>query len=544
MNKTFKRVLCLVLSICAVLTLTACGGGGSRRPSKGNTEAKVEAVTFPLAERTEFTFMIMGVKSASFDEQIANNALMKKLEEETNVHINWQFIGNDATKLNLLMTGGGYGDVIFGGPILNSVTASKYIAAGKIQSLTPYLTEELMPEFMADLAENPNIMGMITASDGKAYCMPKITGLEGQYLESPIWINKQWLDNLGLSIPTTTDELINVLKAFRDKDPNGNGLPDEIPYIACTDHSLGNLEALAGIFGIATKDGVNDAFVQVVDGKVTFAPSSDAYKDYIKFMRTLYTENLLWSECFTGTSATFSAKLMNATPVVGMFTMNVPMETDYVDDYVCILPPKAEGYEPCWYYHPAINGSKNQFYVTDNCENMSVLMAYIDRLYDLENSVIADYGTIEDGRYVMENGKYTVIEMDTVESAKLDREAPTFSSLTGNATRSFTSNDYQTKLNLSPSEQTKQACYNLYKDIINDEIWPRPFYSPEVCNDADLYVTDINLTLGQYRAKWITGAADVDADWDKFLKGLDDSGLQEYLVILQDAYDAYLEGNK
>ena len=543
MNKTFKRVLCLVLSICAVLTLTACGGGG-RRPSPSGNTTKVEAVTFPLEERTEFTFMIMGVKSSTFDEQIANNALMQKLEKETNVHINWQFIGNDSTKLNLLMTGNGYGDVIFGGPILNSVEASKYIAAGKIQELTPYMTEELMPEFMADLAENPNIMGMITASDGKAYCLPKITGLEGQYLESPIWINQKWLTAVGKEIPTTTDELIDVLKAFRDEDPNGNGLPDEIPYIACTDHSLGNLEALAGIFGIATKDGVNDAFVQVKDGKVTFAPASDAYKDYIKFMRTLYTENLLWSECFTGTSATFSAKLMSATPVVGMFTMNVPLETDYVDDYVCIMPPKAEGYEPCWYYHPAINGSKNQFYVTDKCENMSVLMAYMDLFYDLDNSVLSDYGTAEQGRYTVENGKYNIIEMTAVDKAKLDRSAPTFTNLTGSATRSFTSSDYKTKLNLSPDEQTKQACYDLYKDIINDEVWPRPFYAPEVCNDADLYVTDINLTVGQRRANWITGRTDVDADWDKFLSDLDKCGLQQYLTILQDAYDAYLEGNK
>ena len=545
MNKTFKRVLCLVLSICAVLSLTACGGGGSRRPgpNKGG-ETKVEAVTFPLEEPMEFTFMIQGVKSASFDEQIANNALIKKLEKETNVHINWQFVGNDTTKLNLLMSSGDYGDVIFGGPILNSVTASKYIAAGKIQELTPYMTEELMPEFMADLAENPDMMCMITASDGKAYCLPKITGLEGQYLESPIWINKKWLDNLGLQIPTTTDELIEVLKAFRDRDPNGNGLPDEIPYLACTDHAQGNLEPLAGIFGIATKDGVNDAFVQVVDGKVTFAPLNEGYKDYIKFMRTLYTENLLWSEAFIASTATYSAKLTSSTPLVGMFTLNNPLETDYVDDYVCILPPKAEGYEPCWYFHPAINGSKNQFYVTDKCENVSVLMAYMDRFFNLENSLLCDFGALEEGRFVMQDGKYTVVEMDSVEATKLGREYPTFTNLTGNSIRSFTAKDYATVLNLSPDERVKQDCYILYADIVNKEIWPRPYYAPEVCNEADLYVTDINLAVTQRRGSWITGRVDVDADWDKFISDLNRCGLQEYLVILQDAYDAYLAGNK
>lgn len=41
-----------------------------------------------------------------------------------------------------------------------------------------------------------------------------------------IVIRKDWLDNLGLSIPTTTDELLNVMQAFTIGDPDGNGLHD------------------------------------------------------------------------------------------------------------------------------------------------------------------------------------------------------------------------------------------------------------------------------------------------------------------------------
>ena len=545
MKNMLKRVLCLVLCLCAVLSLAACTESGGRpgRPSSGSA-AKVEDVQFPLAEPVTFTFMIQGVESVDFKEAIANNALTKKLEEATNVHIEWQFIGNDTTKLNLLMSGGGYGDVIWGGPVLNSVTASKYIAAGKIQDLTPYITEDLMPEFSADLAENPRIMNMITAADGKVYTLPKITGLEGNFLESPIFINKAWLDKVGKDVPTTIDEFIDVLRAFRDKDPNGNGLPDEIPYIACTDSAMGNLEALAGMFGIATKDGANDAFVQVKDGKVTFAPASDAYKEYIKFLRQLYTEGLLWSECFTANSSTMNAKLQSDTCVVGCFTLNTILETDYSDEYVRILPPKVEGYETCWYYHPAIDGSKNQFYVTDKCQNMSVLMAYVDQFFNLENAIMAEYGAVGEGRVIMEDGKYTFLELDGVETARLNRTNPTYAGLTGNIIRSITSDDFANKVNLSEEYEILQGNYELYKDILNDELWPRPYYAAEVCNDADLYVTDINLTVGQRRANWITGRTDIDSDWDKFLKDLDACGLQEYLVILQGAYDAYLGGNK
>jgi putative aldouronate transport system substrate-binding protein len=301
---------------------------------------------------------------------------------------------------------------------------------------------------------------------------------------------------------------------------------------------------LAGIFGIATKDGDNDAFVQVKDGKVTFAPSSEAYKDYIKFMRTLYQEGLLWSEAFTSNASSFNAKLMSETPIVGMFTMNLPLQTEYVDDYIVIEPPKAEGYEPCWYYHPAINGSKNQFYVTDKCENMSVLMAWVDNFYNLENAILCDYGANGEGRVALENGKYTFTDLDEIESARLGRDNPTFSSLTGNAIRGITTSDYKNLITASRDDLIKANNYAIYEQYLNEELWPRPYYAAEVCNDADLYVTDINLTVSQRRGNWITGRTDIDADWDKFLSDLDRCGLQEYLVILQDAYDTYLAGAK
>lgn len=536
MKKLITCGICLLLCLCSMLCAVGCGS----QPQVPAKRQEVTDVAFPLAEPVTFTFMIEGTKSSTFDEDIANNAVLKKLTEETNVHLEFQFIGNDTTKLNLLINGGTYGDVIWGGPVLNSVTASKYIAAGKLIDLTDFMIPDLMPEFTADLAENPDMKKMITAADGRVYTLPKITGLEGNYLESPIWINKAWLDKLQLDIPTTLDEFTNVLRAFATKDPNGNGLPDEIAYIACTASDYSHLEALAGIFGIATKDGVNDGFVQVIDGKVTFVPTSDAYKAYIKWMNTLYKEGLLWGECFTANTSTLNAKMTSQTCIVGCFTSTMPLDTAYADDYICIAPPKAEGYEPCWYFHPAINGSKNQFYVTDKCENVSVLMAYIDKLFSLEYAIGYEYGTVGEGRVEMtEDGKYNFIELDSITSAKLNREHPTLYNLMGNGIRSYTTGDFADYINLSEEYKTLQNNYAIYKEYLNTELWPRPYYAANKCNDADLYVTDINLEVQSKRAAWITGNSDIDAEWEKFKTDLNSIGLQEYLIILQEAYDTY-----
>ena len=532
MKKHFVRWISLCLSLCILLLTVGCGGSGSSGGSN-----KVEKVSFPLAEPVTFTFMVDGTKSTSFDKDLANNALWNELKEKTNVNIEFQFLGDTPSeKLTLLISGGTYGDVLWGGPILNSVEASKYIASGKLLGLTDYINTDLMPNLCADIEETPAIKNMITAYDGKIYTLPKITGLEGNYLESPIWLNKKWMDKLGLKTPTTLDEFTNVLRAFATKDPNGNGLPDEIPYICSTSSTSMHTEALLCLWGVATKDGVNDSFVQVKDGKVNFMPITDAYKAGIKYLNSLYTEGLMWSECFTANESTLSAKLTSDTCVVGCFTAPTPAETEYMDDYICIYPPKVEGYEPCWYYHPAINGSKNQFFVTDKCKNLSVLMAWVDQFYDLDTAMRFEYGNVGDGRMEMtSDGKYQVLELDMLTTAKLNKEQPTLYSLMGNSIRSITKSDYETKISLSKNDKILQNNYEIYKEIINKELWPRPYYSAAESYDADVYFTDIEYQIRTNRALWITGKSNIDKDWNSFVSKMDSLGLDQYLKILQNA---------
>lgn len=530
----------LLLCVCILMfSLTACGPSESE-PS----EVVVSDVSFPLSEPVTFTFMISGTEGVSFKDNVANNTLYQKLKEETNVNIEFQFIGNEGSdQLNLLMSSGNYGDVIWGGPILSSTMASKYIAAGHLIDLLPYIQNtELMPNLNRQMQENSAYLNMITATDGKVYTLPKITGLQGHYLESPIWINKKWLDTLSLDVPTTVDEFVDVLRAFRDRDPNQNGVQDEIPYICSTamEGGYSHTEALLGLFGVATKGGVNDSFVMVQDKKVNFAPAMEEYKAGIEFLSKLYQENLMWSECFTSTESNFLAKMTSETCVVGCFTSVEPYETDYSDDYIVIAPPSNPGYEAKWYLHPAYNGSKNLFFVTKKCKNANVLMAWVDKLYDLDNAIAFDYGLPEDGRITYEDGKYTILELDYLQLAEIDKEKPTLNTLWGNGVRGISVDDYQNRINLGKKEKIEQNNYEIYKDYVHTEVWPRPYYAPEDAYDADIYSTDILYQVQSYRARWITGQADVNDEWDEYIAKLNSIGLEDYMRILQKSYDAYL----
>ena len=539
--KNWKRIICMLCVLSMLFSLVACGNSSE----KSGDVAEIEEVVFPLKDEVTFTFMLSGSESTEFTKQIQENALWKKMKEETNVNIEFQFLnGEGGDKLALMLTGGNYGDVLWGGPVLTSTLSSKYIASGNFVPLTDYVNNtKLMPNLNLHIQENREYVNMVTATDGEIYAIPKITALDGNYLESPIWINKAWLDKLGLAVPTTIEDFIKVLEAFRDKDPNVNGVKDEIPYIASTSQegSYSHTEALLGLFGIATKGGETDSFIMVEDGKVKFAPAMDGYKDAKKFMNTLYEGGLLWSECFTASSSDFQAKMSAKTCVVGCFTAKEPDMTDYADDYVCIAPPKAEGYDAKFYLNPYYNGAKNLFYVTNKCKNVNVLMAWVDKLFELDNAMAYDYGMPEEGRVTYENGKYTILELDYKDKARIDEQYPTLDALLGSGVRGISKENFDNNIILGSTWQTMQDNFAIYEPYVHKEVWPRPYYYAEDAYDADVYCTDLLYQVESHRGKWITGSLDIDETWDDYIQTLEKIGLQKYLNILQKAYDAQID---
>lgn len=537
MKKITKKALAILLVVATVFGMTGCSNGKKTNQADSSS---TEAVSFPLKEEVTFTFMVQGTEEPNFQEKINNNVLWQELKKATNVNIEFDFLGQNHTEqFALRASSDDYGDVLFGGNILTSILASKYIASGFLQDLTPYVNETLMPNLSKQLESNAQTINMIKGQDGNIYTLPVVDGLEGTYLESPIWVNKAWLDKLGLSVPTTLDEFTNMLRAFKTKDPNGNGAQDEIPYICSTTHAYMHTEALLGLWGLATKDDELDAFVQVIDGEVRFVPTQDEYKEGITYLKQLYDEGLMWGQCFTASAATFTSKLSSATPVVGCFTAKEPAATEYSDDYICIAPPKVEGYEAKWYTHYAINGTKNSFFVTDKCENVNILMAWIDQFYDFETSFRSYYGEVEDGRYIInDGGKYEILDLDYKKLDEINRTTPSVYEMFGTIFRCITPEQYSEKIVLGKSEQTMQNNYQLYKDIMNTETWPRPYLATESVYDAEEYTTDIMYLVQSKRGAWITGKSDINKEWDSFKKQLDEMGLQEWLKIQQTAYDA------
>ncbi len=509
---------------------------------------------FPLKEPVTFTIDVMTAKDT---DQLGNSPYYRELVERTGVSLKLVSLGADwdtaRSKLSLLYSSGDYGDAIWGGSLIAEADYSQLAAANILVSLKPYIEDPaIMPNFNNQvLSESPNTKAFITAPDGEIYSMPSYNKLSGAYLESPFCVNAEWLQALNLEVPTTIEEFKAMLIAFRDGDPNGNGIKDEIPFIFLEGNAQQHMEALLGLWGLATKDSTLDNFVMVQDGKVIFVPVQEGYKAAVNELGDWFKEGLIWSEAFVSNNETLFAKRDSDPPVVGVVTIygfgSYGIDHPDANAYMQILPPVVEGYERCWYFHPGWQGIKSKFSLTTKCQQPEVLMHYFDILYDIHENYRFSSGDPEDGRYEIVDGRYSSIKLTDEENEKLNQTVPTFASFITDALLCRTTEyyrDYAVADNLDTMVRT--AAYDRYSEagIINDEIWPRPYMSDDDSVRLGELRTDIFNIVNEKRAQWVTGAADVNAEWDAYVSQLNALGLDEFVSILQGAYDTYLENMK
>ena len=568
MKKTIITKILVALLACVMLfSLVACSGQNVENPtdeSNGNTDKpaqnqggkddpapEAEGVKFPLEK--EVTIEIMVKDNAERDALLEKCVLWNELYEATNVKVEFIALPEDdpMTALNGMFTAQTEGDAIFS-QFINDSDMSALAANGLLLPLNDYINDvELMPNFNGRvLAESPSTEGFVASPDGTIYCLPRYVAKEDNYVEGKIFINTAWLKAVGKEVPTTLAELEDVLAAFRDGDPNGNGKKDEIPFLisAGNMNAYSHFEAFMGMYGIATKDNTNDNYVFVENGKVNFAPTTENYKEAIKTLADWYDKDLLWSECFTGNAESFNGIVADAANNVGvMIWSGTPDQSGNWDP---MLPVDVAGYDTNWFYHPGRLGVKGSFCLTRSCENPEIVMAWIDQFYSFQNSVRAVYGEAGYQYEWTAEDEITFTGADQSVVDKMYQESPTLGYALGAVyqtaiTQAFTADDYANKIHYATDAGDPIKSYEafvMYKnaDILNDEIWPRPYFAAEDMTRLNELRTDIFNTVADKKASWIAGDGDIDAEWDQYLKDLEAMGVDEFVQILQKTYDGFL----
>ena len=180
------------------------------------------------------------------------------------------------------------------------------------------LIDQHAPNFKKLLADHPEWRKMIVNDEGDIYCFPFIRGDNSlMVFQGPI-VRKDWLDKLGMPMPETIDDWYAMLQAFRDKDPNGNGKKDEVPFTTM----------LYGLPLDSFKNGPS-AFIGAWDttwgfyqdgGKVKYSPLVPQYKDFLTVMAKWYKEGLIDPDTPTMDQKLEDAKVTGN--ILGSFVQN------------------------------------------------------------------------------------------------------------------------------------------------------------------------------------------------------------------------------
>lgn len=580
MKHAMKRLVALLLILVMVIGMTACAPTKiveedpkqdepkqeetKKEDPKPQEETKKEdaqqqtettqnppveepkGIQFPLEKEVTLTMMVGNLHSVDINKELEKSAFWQDLYKATNVKVEIIGIPTDdpLSTVNAMFQSGTEGDMILlQNTIKQDTDFCNMIGNGLFLDISEYVDDaDLMPNLHSRIfAESPETRGVITAPDGGVYCLPTRNATWWSMCESPLMINKTWLDKAGMKVEDikTIDDLEKVLTYFAENDMNGNGIDDEIPYLLCQSNNNCHVEAFCSLYGIATKGSTTEKGLFIEDGEVKLAYTSQNYKDAIKKLNDWYKKGLVWDQAFTATGNDFNS-LVKTNTIGVLQRITTPTGGD---EYVVLPPVSVPGYEPSFFVNPGIIATNKQVALTRSCSEPEIALAWLDQFYTFENSTREQYGELEDGRYEIVEGKLKAITLSNEDADKLNESKPTLQYLF-QMFSCKTSEDYAQRLAVTAADETKMAAYKAYDAVgaLNDEIWPRPLMTEEVASRLSELYTDLFNTIATKRASWVDGSADIDAEWDAYLADLAKMHVDEYVALCQEAYDVFNAG--
>ncbi len=327
MTKSLK-FLTFFLALCtAASVLGGCGGDSSSSSSSSGASSNSDISTtgtgdqeivngtyvtgLPIAAEP-ITLKVAVVRmSGDQSSSTAVKPYAKRSVEDTGLNFEWIDLATDIeTQISVMLASGDDMPDVFLGGISDDILAQNTELFAELQDLIPVYA----PNIKSYYDENGIDWGLITNSEGKIYQLLSCMYYSEQSLTNNLpCINQTWLENVGMEKPTTTDELYEVLKAFKEQDANGDGDPNnEIPL----DFSQADWSAGIGLWGVSWGVSGTDGetFYLIKDGKVTGTANTDAYRAYLEYFHKLYSEGLINPEGFSQTAEQFNAsiKAMNS----------------------------------------------------------------------------------------------------------------------------------------------------------------------------------------------------------------------------------------
>ncbi|MCL2831725.1 MAG: extracellular solute-binding protein [Treponema sp.] len=509
----------------------------------------------------------IGIQTNAFILDFVDNYLTHYLENLHNIDLTFYYLPTDATesrtKVSLLAASNDLPETIWGGgmtreQILEYGTNNLLLALNKYlsnPSVTPYFNAIPQPD-------RGNILRDTRSADGNNYSFARFQPETWNCTPNRLYINRTWLSNLGLQEPKSTDDLRNVLTAFRDKDPNGNGRKDEIGVFGWYN----------GTYGENVITSLINAFVYYNPGQLALDASGNnvvasftdpQFRAALQYLNGLFKDGLLDASTFTTDQQGFRA-VLNGTPmVVGLTSMGSvgnfagnPTQDDNAN-YRAMAPimaplssPNCPGYTPFNDYV-----AEQMTFITNKCKNVDLAVKVMDSFYEPTLSIITRFGqenvdwtrdpailkTQTNAMVYM--GLYPGLSSAQIHDIWTKPAAQHWQNLTPRYTPLDVGNtigNLESPLDPSkPSTMHNAVNYQLLIPRHPQYVLPQLYYSAADGATLSQPITDINQYVSQSVAEFIISTRDINSDaaWNAYLQNLDGMGLQKWIPIAQATYN-------
>ncbi len=374
MNTLVKKIL-PILQLLAMLFLTGCANG-----------------------TTDDTVVRIAIPYSTYIQDINSNYYKKWLEEKTGMSIEFVEVhqGRSEDYLDSLFASKDADiDAVFFDKntdfAMDKETLEKYSQDDYLLNVSQFINENTN---YAKLLKLDDLNNQLKFEDGGFYFFPHIESSRVEHNGQVLWLNYLWLKELELTIPTTPEELEEVLLAFLQEDPNGNGMQDEIPLVGCEeDYSMQSYNFLLNAYVY------NDPFhsrLYADDEGVGYAPMTDSFRKGLLFCRQLYNEKLLDKRSFYYTKKQLIQLINGPQTLVGGFTSDSIAQVLYQNNpeimasYIHVPPLKErEGQQNALYKE--IEPSCGAVILSDSPRAEAAFLV-LDTMLSEEASLIATYG--------------------------------------------------------------------------------------------------------------------------------------------------------
>lgn len=546
---------------------TTATSGSSATTTSGETGNLTKPGEFPIVKEQETITIVRLAVGETYDHE--TNLFTETYTERTNVKTVMIFLPGEQFKerLNLMFSGGDQFDMV--------VTANNsQTIYSKTEQMQLFNQGAILP--LEDLIDTQSVWlkqafdevegwrEFMTGPDGHIYGFPYYNECYHCTWYHKMFMNKEWLTNLNLSVPTTTEEFYTVLKAFKEQDANDNGDPnDEIPLASC------NIlySRMDGFLMCSFLYSDSEDRLYVDQGMVKAAFVQPEYKEGLKYLNKLYSEGLIYIESFAqDIGALIQLNSQKYESIVGAVPgahhawvgNREQGETPRWFEYVAIAPLKGpNGVQTTRYdyYNNFGLASGVGGFIPRTCKNPELVMRFIDWMYSEEGSMAIELG-FEGVNWVKAspgevgtNGEPAIWKGIRLQEGDQYYGNSTWGAVFPNYMPSRIRNGpvapetwYSLDENGNPLglekylyEQTRDN-YVPYSEPL-ENILPPLYYPLEDLDELGQLKATIYPFIEESVARFTTGDLDLETDWDNYLSELDKLDLDRYLELTQKAYD-------